>query len=675
MTIKDEGLSKMASEENVLTIENGVVTACKKDAVSVVIPDGVTEIGEYAFRHCSALKSISLPSTLTKIDDKSFSGCTSLSSVEIPEGVTKIGWFSFAGCLSLSSVTIPKSVAEICYGAFENCKSLSSLVICDGVTEIGEYAFLHCSALKSISLPPTLTKIGKHAFDGCNVVESISSASPLFPFDAKKKRLYDATGKRKKAILTLMAAKEEAKKEKIEKVQKVSASALLDAIVAEHKENASIVSIVRNEKDSYLRMNIGKCGIEILLSDSKLEKWSKTLPSLLDFAASCTDVASLRKYAIENGFEDASRKFLYVRNGVVKIRKNTKPVHLFIGGGATKIRRRAFEKSKTLESVVISPSVSEIGNYAFNLCTNLVSIEIPKTVEKIGKRVFDGCRSLMSISFGGTVAQWKALTDKNENLTVCSPLKSVKCFDGECELPAYMVVKRRGKNINGISLGYGVSKIGEKAFSGLKSIEYIEIPEGITEIGVRAFQNCELENVVMPSTLTKIGESAFEGCKCLTFVDFPVGLKEIGARAFFGCENFSLVWYYGSEKLWNNIKIGEDWCKGTKLKSVKIYGLDNVTIKNGVITSCKKDAVSVVTPINVTKIGRGAFKDCAYLTSISFMPVITEIGNEAFEGCTSLSIISFGGTVEQWKSVDKGADWHKNVPIDVVHCTDGNVKL
>lgn len=437
MTIKDEGLSKMASEENVLTIEDGVVTACKEDAESVVIPDGVTEIGEYAFRHCSALKSISLPSTLTKIDDKSFSGCTSLSSVEIPEGVTKIGWFSFAGCLSLSSVTIPKSVAEICYMAFENCKSLSSLVICDGVTEIGEYAFWHCSALKSISLPPTLTKIGKHAFDGCNVVESISSASTLFPFDAKKKRLYDATGKRKKAILTLMAAKEEAKKEKIEKVQKVSASALLDAIVAEHKENASIasiassVSIVRNGKDSYLRMNIGKCGIEILLSDSKLEKWSKTLPSLLDFAASCTDVASLRKYAIENGFEDASRKFLYVRNGVVKIRKNTNPVHLFIGGGATKIRRRAFEKSKTLESVVISPSVSEIGNYAFNLCTNLVSIEIPKTVEKIGKRVFEGCTSLSIISFGGTVEQWKSV-DKGADWHKNVPIDVVSLHRRQC---------------------------------------------------------------------------------------------------------------------------------------------------------------------------------------------------------------------------------------------------
>ena len=91
-------------------------------------------------------------------------------------------------------------------------------------------------------------------------------------------------------------------------------------------------------------------------------------------------------------------------------------------------------------------------------------------------------------------------------------------------------------------------------------------------------------------------------------------------------------------------------------------------------SECKIKQTDLEFPQN-NEIGRGAFKDCAYLTSISFMPVITEIGNEAFEGCTSLSIISFGGTVEQWKSVDKGADWHKNVPIDVVHCTDGNVKL
>lgn len=65
---------------------------------SVVIPDGVTSIGEYAFRHCSSLSSLVIPDSVTSIECYAFSGCESLSSIVIPDSVTSIGYHAFASC-------------------------------------------------------------------------------------------------------------------------------------------------------------------------------------------------------------------------------------------------------------------------------------------------------------------------------------------------------------------------------------------------------------------------------------------------------------------------------------------------------------------------------------------------------------------------------------------------
>ncbi|MDR1405272.1 MAG: leucine-rich repeat domain-containing protein, partial [Candidatus Methanoplasma sp.] len=84
---------------------------------SAVIEDGVTSIGNNAFRACSAL-----------------------ISVAIPDSVTYIGNYAFYGCTSLVSVTIPDN-ADISRGTFQYCSSLTSIVIPDKVTSIGGYAF------------------------------------------------------------------------------------------------------------------------------------------------------------------------------------------------------------------------------------------------------------------------------------------------------------------------------------------------------------------------------------------------------------------------------------------------------------------------------------------------------------------------------------------------------
>ena len=122
------------------------------DVKKIVIEDGVTSIGDYAFRGCSSLTSITLPDSVTSIGDCAFVFCVGLSSITLPDSVTSIGDSAFKNCSSLTSITIPDRVTSIEPYAFDNCSSLTSITIPDSVTSIGESAFSNCSSLQTISL-------------------------------------------------------------------------------------------------------------------------------------------------------------------------------------------------------------------------------------------------------------------------------------------------------------------------------------------------------------------------------------------------------------------------------------------------------------------------------------------------------------------------------------------
>ena len=97
-----------------------------------------------------------------------FIGCRSLTSLVIPDSVTNIGDYAFWGCSDLADIVIPDGVTSIGDYAFEGCESLRSVVIPDGVTSIGDGAFVGCTSLKSLVIPDGVTSIGAWAFSGCN---------------------------------------------------------------------------------------------------------------------------------------------------------------------------------------------------------------------------------------------------------------------------------------------------------------------------------------------------------------------------------------------------------------------------------------------------------------------------------------------------------------------------
>ena len=92
-----------------------------------------------------------------------------ITHIEIPNSVTSIGQYAFRDCHRLESITIPNSVTSIGFAAFDCCKSLTSITIPNSVTTIEDYAFYDCGKLKSVTIPNSVTSIGQNAFFNTNL--------------------------------------------------------------------------------------------------------------------------------------------------------------------------------------------------------------------------------------------------------------------------------------------------------------------------------------------------------------------------------------------------------------------------------------------------------------------------------------------------------------------------
>lgn len=114
---------------------------------TIIIDNGVTTIGEFAFMDCHSLTSLTIPGSVTSVGESAFRYCHGLTSVTIPDGIISIGERAFSECHSLTSVTILDSVTTIGAGAFSYCSNLTSVTIPDSVTTIGKSAFDYCGSL------------------------------------------------------------------------------------------------------------------------------------------------------------------------------------------------------------------------------------------------------------------------------------------------------------------------------------------------------------------------------------------------------------------------------------------------------------------------------------------------------------------------------------------------
>lgn len=153
------------NSESVVQVSSAPWYEYHNDIRVINLPDGLTNIGDWAFYACSLLvASPTIPESVLSIGEESFASCASITEIDLPDGLTSIGNGAFRTCSSLAEIAIPSGVTTINFETFAYCEALKKVTFPETLTTIGNSAFAECFSLRSIVLPENLSSIGYGAF-------------------------------------------------------------------------------------------------------------------------------------------------------------------------------------------------------------------------------------------------------------------------------------------------------------------------------------------------------------------------------------------------------------------------------------------------------------------------------------------------------------------------------
>lgn len=306
----------------------------------IFLTDGITSIGNYAFKGCSLLNRIYIPNSVTSIGQLAFYGCSNLNSISIPNFVTSIGKYAFGHCSALTNVNISNisnSLISIGDYAFEYCSSLTSIHIPNSVNYIGCFAFEHCSSLRSINISTSMISIERSTFLDCSSLANINIPD---------------------SVTSIGQAS----------FQQCSSLTSID-----------IPNSVTSIRNSAFLMCSNLTNINIPNSVTSIGQ---------DAFSHCS---SLDNVNIPNSVT-------YIRDCVFRYCSSLTSIN--IPKSVTSIGRRSFEGCTSLTNISIPNSVTHISDWAFLSCTSLSDIIIPDSVTSIGARAFYNC-AMSSLFFYG----------------------------------------------------------------------------------------------------------------------------------------------------------------------------------------------------------------------------------------------------------------------------------
>lgn len=196
-----------------------------------------------------------------------------------------------------------------------------------------------------------------------------------------------------------------------------------------------------------------------------------------------------------------------------------------------------------------------------------------------------------------------------------------------------------------ITMKDNVRYLGGNCFYDCKQLTNIELSNNLEVIPKYCFRDCiKLESIKLPTTCIVIEFGAFVDCEKLRIIDFNDQLSTIGTNAFLG----------------------------TGLRIIRIPSSVK-TIENGAFSYCDQ-LEKVVIPGN-TKIKSECFSDCDQLREVSLGKDVELIGGFNFSDCSNLESITYLGTKEQFIGKKLPRNWFGGSSIEVVRCTDGDIKL
>ena len=368
---------------------------------SVVLPIGLTNIGDVAFRGCNVLANIEIPSSVTSIGVCAFSYCIGLTSMEIPDGVTIIGVQAFYKCNSLTSIEMPDSVTSIGDEAFYECGSLTKIKLSNSVTSIDSGMFRGCSGLKSIKIPDNVTKIDSYAFYGCSGLTSIEIPNSVMSISDCA--FYDCKGLTSAGIGKNVAS--------------IGTIAFSGCINLYQIKNDSDLQLTISSNDYgeiayYAKVIIDKNGNKTYRDDYNGFVYIDLADGFRFMQEKLDEKYKLISYL---GSEDTVILPLNLRGQEYDIYKMTGIKNVILPEGMTKIGDSAFYGCSSLISIKIPDSVTNIGWNAFSGCSNLKNIEIPNSVTSVGGRAFDECITLTSIKLPNDRYSWGISRILNQN--------------------------------------------------------------------------------------------------------------------------------------------------------------------------------------------------------------------------------------------------------------------
>ena len=241
-----------------------------------------------------------------------------------------------------------------------------------------------------------------------------------------------------------------------------------------------------------------------------------------------------------------------------------------------KINSRAFE-SKTMSSVKLPETLTEIGGSAFYKCTNLEKIEFPDSMETLfGASAFYGCTALKEVTFGDNL---KSIS--SQAFIHCTALEAIYLPDSvtTINMSAFMECS----NLKKVTGGKNLTSISSQAFNRCTSLESFVVGDKVESIGINAFSSCyNLKKITMGASLKSIdssalahctsleelyfkpgleiiGDSAIRGCSSLEKIYLPSTVTTISSYAFYGCDALSDIYYEGTEEDFNLIDIDSEY--------------------------------------------------------------------------------------------------------------------
>ena len=682
LTISGEGAINDYSFDNYA----GWYYSAMHNVETLVIEEGITRIGNYAFYGLCYLKSITIPDT-----------------------VTEIGREAFADCRNAETITIGRGVVIIDESAFEACQTVTDIVIPDNVKTIGTMAFESCIALKNVHIGSGVESIGERAFNITNNLETITVAQDNTNYCTENGVLYDSDKTTLLKYATLNKSSEFTVPETVNQIHDYAFSDSIYLTKVTVPDNVitpgygtfsgctGLTSAVYNADVNYIANNLfngctslesvfipkgittiksyafSKCdALTDIYFGGTEEEWGRvTLESSNGTIANaavhygCTAADDMTTYTPEEYFTFKDGVITDYTGTFTKI-----TVPKTIGGVmVTEIGENAFDYA-TATAIVLPNTIEKIGIKAFMSC-NITGMVIPDSVETIENSAFQYCYYLKNIEF--RTEQLEAIEDST--FYCCSTLEEVTLPDS---------IKTVGNNafmycdgLKTVTLGKNLESITGQAFQSTRSLENIYLaesnkhfmivnnalcrkdPETEVNFKIVAFPQANAATeFAIPDEIETIGKYAFEYCANLNTITIPEGVKVIESNAFYGCSGLTALSL--PESLTEIGSHAFSSCSGLTTITVNCANIDN-----SLFSGCRNLQTAIIS--NTPDITENMFSSCGSLNAIYIGKSVEEVKAGAFYSCTALSDIYYEGSEDEWSQITVNATNNSTFTSATVH--------